>query len=73
MLATFLLGSAFAGTLIGAYAESAPVEVERFYHEVDGINYYLEKRGSGPYFVMVTSGQGDSGAYAFLADILATR
>ncbi len=56
-----------------AVDEAVTPALESFYHEVDGIRYYVERRGAGPYLVMVTSGQGDSEAYRFLADILAAR
>jgi alpha-beta hydrolase superfamily lysophospholipase len=68
--------SLFASVLLSsmAVADAAKSEIfEHFEHEVQGINYYSEKRGSGPYLVMVTSGQGDSGAYRFLAEELAER
>lgn len=47
------------------------VEIDSFIHTAAGIDFYVEKRGRGPTLVMVTSGQGDSGAYKYLADTLA--
>ena len=59
--------------LVSVATANDQISVEVLHQEVDGINYYVEKRGRGPYLVMVASGQGDSEAYKFLADILAQR
>ncbi|MCG8440248.1 MAG: alpha/beta hydrolase [Caulobacterales bacterium] len=55
----------------GTHADDGAPAVESFTHEAGGINYYVERRGSGPDLFLVTSGQGDSGAYKLVADILA--
>ena len=65
--------SALLLLLVSLLSGTTAIAVEGFHHEADGISYYLERRGAGPHFVMVTSGQGDSGAYRFLADLLAER
>ena len=48
-----------------------PVPVESFRHDAAGIDFYVERSGSGPALVLVPSGQGDCGAYKYLAEILA--
>ena len=64
LITLFVLASA---SLL-AYAEP---EVKGFMHEAAGINFYVETSGNGPEVVLVPSGQGDSGAYKLLAEILA--
>lgn len=46
--------------------------VESFRHEAAGIDFYVEKSGDGPPVVLVPSGQGDCGAYRYLAEVLAS-
>lgn len=45
-------------------------ELECFMQEAGGTQYYVERRGAGPIVVLVPSGQGDCGAYKFLAERL---
>ena len=50
----------------------ASEDVTSFRQEAAGIDFYVERRGSGPEIVLVPSGQGDSQTYDFLAAELAS-
>ena len=43
-------------------------KVNCFKQKVNGINFYCELRGSGPIIVLVPSGEGDCGSFAWVAD-----
>ncbi|MXX74448.1 MAG: alpha/beta hydrolase [Holophagales bacterium] len=58
-------------TAQGSDSSDAP-PIESFRHEAAGIDFYVEKSGDGPPVVLVPSGQGDCGAYRYLADTLAS-
>lgn len=47
--------------------------VRRFEHHADGIDWYCERRGSGPHVVLVPSGEGDCGSFEQVAAQLANQ
>ena len=46
------------------------MSLEQFHHVAGGINWYCEKRGSGPVIVLIPSGEGDCGSFAKVAEEL---
>lgn len=69
LTASLLLAAPLAAQ--GGDSSDAP-PIESFRHEAAGIDFYVEKSGDGPPVVLVPSGQGDCGAYRYLADTLAS-
>ena len=71
LAASLLLACAAPLAAQGGDSSDAP-PIESFRHEAAGIDFYVEKSGDGPPVVLVPSGQGDCGAYRYLADTLAS-
>ena len=71
LLPVFVMLGIYAALASAGESDRTPPPVETFMHEAAGINFFVQVSGDGPDLILVPSGQGDSGSYKLIMDILA--